>query len=233
MKRIKDVLPYGGDVSLFALLAYYAPWGTAMNAGRLDLLYLSHSGNKVCGPIFDILTDDGATEMTSTQFSTLARSIADLYSNKWQRLWDVRNADYEPLENYNMTEHGEDKTRGNSTTKTDGLQTTVSDSQSESSAEATDNRGRYGFASAAPVDTDAAGTQSGSNGKTHGEGTVTDDTTVTVEEGRGTEHDLTRNGNIGIRSSQELLTQEIELWQWQFFETVFNDIDKVIALSVY
>lgn len=43
----------------------------------------------------------------------------------------------------------------------------------------------------------------------------------------------TRTGNIGQNSYQELLSQEFELWRWNFFTAVFEDVDKFLVLPVY
>lgn len=42
-----------------------------------------------------------------------------------------------------------------------------------------------------------------------------------------------RSGNIGQNTYQELLQQEFELWKWNFFFRVFEDVDKFLVLSVY
>jgi hypothetical protein len=53
-------------------------------------------------------------------------------------------------------------------------------------------------------------------------------------EASGTEHyKLTRSGNIGVTTTQQMLESEIALWRWNFFEQVFSDIDKELALSVF
>ena len=44
---------------------------------------------------------------------------------------------------------------------------------------------------------------------------------------------LTRNGNIGVTTSQQMLTSELELREYNFFNNILNDIDSVICLSVY
>lgn len=44
---------------------------------------------------------------------------------------------------------------------------------------------------------------------------------------------LERSGNIGTVTAQDMITQEIELWQWLFFETVFKDLDQILTLSTY
>lgn len=44
---------------------------------------------------------------------------------------------------------------------------------------------------------------------------------------------LTRAGNIGVTTTQQMLQQEFELWRWNFFTQVFEDVDKFLTLSVY
>lgn len=60
---------------------------------------------------------------------------------------------------------------------------------------------------------------------------VAEDTVDTLE---GTEDiQRTRQGNVGQNSYQELLKQEFELWRWNFFTQVFEDVDTFLALSVH
>lgn len=42
---------------------------------------------------------------------------------------------------------------------------------------------------------------------------------------------LTRSGNIGVTTSQQMLQSEIELRQWKFYEMIMNDIDEVMCLA--
>ena len=44
---------------------------------------------------------------------------------------------------------------------------------------------------------------------------------------------LTRSGNIGVTTSQQMLESDVALWQWNFFESVFNDIDSVLTIPIY
>lgn len=43
----------------------------------------------------------------------------------------------------------------------------------------------------------------------------------------------TRHGTTGIFTPQQLISQEIELWQWNFYKQVFEDIDSILCLSIY
>lgn len=44
---------------------------------------------------------------------------------------------------------------------------------------------------------------------------------------------LTRHGNIGVTTSQQMIDSEIELWQWNFFSGVFKDIDTILTIQTY
>ena len=44
---------------------------------------------------------------------------------------------------------------------------------------------------------------------------------------------LTRSGNIGVTTSQQMLESDIALWKWNFFYDVFKDIDSVFTISTY
>lgn len=48
------------------------------------------------------------------------------------------------------------------------------------------------------------------------------------------ERTLTRSGNIGVMSTQDMIQQEREVWTWNFFyDIVFTDLDRLLTLSVY
>lgn len=44
---------------------------------------------------------------------------------------------------------------------------------------------------------------------------------------------LTKSGNIGVTTTQKLLREERELWDWILLDTVFNDIDKILTIQIY
>ncbi len=45
---------------------------------------------------------------------------------------------------------------------------------------------------------------------------------------------LTRSGNIGVTTSQQMIQSERELWLWHYFlDIVFPDVDKILTLSIY
>lgn len=45
--------------------------------------------------------------------------------------------------------------------------------------------------------------------------------------------DLTRSGNIGVTTSQQMITSELELRKNTVLDIIFNDIDKLLCLKIY
>lgn len=56
---------------------------------------------------------------------------------------------------------------------------------------------------------------------------------VTSSDFNENKRELTRQGNIGVTTSQQMLTSELELREYNFFEKILTDIDSVICLSTY
>lgn len=46
-------------------------------------------------------------------------------------------------------------------------------------------------------------------------------------------HKLTRTGNIGTNTFQNLLQQERNIWMYDFFEQIFKDVDSVLTIPIY
>ena len=90
------------------------------------------------------------------------------------------------------------------------------------------------------TDTDAgtsANAKTGNDTLTHNTsetdtGTQTDATSGSDSTTRN--YRLTRSGNIGVTTSQQMIESERNLWLWNFFyRIVFPDIDKVLTLNIY
>ena len=75
-------------------------------------------------------------------------------------------------------------------------------------------------------------TETGSRTQTE-TGTRTETETGTRTERETGKRTLTRSGNIGVTTSQQMLESEIKLWEWNFYETVFKDVDTVLTVPKY
>ena len=140
---------------------------------------------------------------------------------------------------------GQDKRTPNLTRNGTG---TVNDN---GSATNTNQNGIWGFNSSTSVQSDMSdGTATNENTTTRDlteteTGTDTTDRTNTDTYNRsytetGTDktagtssHKLTRTGNIGTNTFQNLLQQERNIWMYDFFEQVFNDVDSVLTIPIY
>ena len=140
-----------------------------------------------------------------------------------------------------------------------GTDTTVTDRDVTASNTGTNTNGIYGFnsgTSAVPADT-----QTGTNSGTQNEDTTdtktlnlsdagTDNRTVNLSDAGADNRTvnltdsetktgeftrtLSRRGNIGVTTSQQMLQSERELWLWNFFEkVVFPDLDKILCMQIY
>lgn len=235
------------------------PWKSLSIALQLDLEYHgNHSGQKVISPLVRQY-HVGTGPLSASEKNSLAQVIVALYSNTWARQWAAYNAEYNPIENYSMTERMTNDetvdTYGKITTRTDDLTHTKTGTETETPdlteertpnlTTATDNS-VYGFNSFNPVPSD---------GQSVGE-TGTDTTTKTgtnereydltdADTGTQTHRDsgsdtrtrnylLTRSGNIGVTTSQQMLESEMVLWSRNFFfDVVFPDIDRVLTIQIY
>ena len=255
------------------------PWKEENIDAHLDFFYhLNHSGNKITSPLIDSFIDETTHEISTTNIQEIADIIYSLFGQTWARMWAVYNAEYNPINNYDMTEtfeetreteYGKTQTRTDelTETRTDELTETRTDNLTEERTDdltqletpaqtKTTSESVYGFNSsdASPsrevseqnggtytrdndgtVTTENTGTQTVDNTGTQtvdntGTQTLEDSGTDTVETG----HTLTRLGNIGVTTSQQMLQSEIDLWQWNFFNSVvFPNIDGVLTIALY
>lgn len=63
--------------------------------------------------------------------------------------------------------------------------------------------------------------------------TETRNMTDATQGSNATTRTLTRSGNIGVTTSQQMVLSSIDLYQWNFFNQVFEDIDTVLTIKTY
>lgn len=134
---------------------------------------------------------------------------------------------------------------GDDTTTQTGTVTTGG----KSTENTTNSNSVYGFNSDAASNSDAQSR----NGTTDVNQTETRDTTdklthnTTDKETRDLKTELTgsekvtgtithethRHGNIGVTTNQQMLEEERKLWEWNYFDNIFSDVDKFLTISIY
>lgn len=124
--RLNKAFDYS-PVSNYGIFYYLqnlpVPWQDLNIATPLDYFYhLNHSGNKIVSPLIDSFISDN--EISTENKAEIANIIYTLFGQTWGRMWDIYNAEYNPLNNYDMTEHFEEDEsieRDADETRTDNL----------------------------------------------------------------------------------------------------------------
>ena len=125
-----------------------------------------------------------------------------------------------------------DKDEGNETTSYNGRIDRNKATNKEHNTETTSFTGR--------TDTDAgtsANAKSGTDTLTYNTTDADTGTQTDAQTGSDTatrNYRLTRSGNIGVTTSQQMIESERALWLWNFFyKIVFPDVDRVLTLNIY
>ena len=225
-----------------ALQEFDVPWKSPDISSVLDDdYYNNYSGEKIISPLVRRKLVDGVLPAAKQRECALV--AFRMYGTNWAKEWATMSQEYDPIANYDMTEvmtddtrvteYGktEDVTNGNTHTKTG----TVTDAPLVT-VETSDTV--HGFNSSNPVPTDnRSESSSGTDETTYNTSDVDSGSTGLEQGGQDTEtrnYELTRTGNIGVTTTQQLLQSERDLWKWSFFiDVVFPDIDRVMTIDTY
>lgn len=235
--KLNQVFPNWMNDGIFTYLNDYdVPWKDEEISSLLNYEYHgNHSGRKEVSPLIDNLLEMGS--LSSTAKENIASIIYGMFGLNWLKLWETLKLEYNPLENYNGTETETIETAKNDTHTGSGSDTnsrTGSDGITTSGTAETKNS-THGFNSVTAVDTDKQnGTTSGST--TTNYGSVDSRTLSDSSTDVGTENvtrTLHKSGNLGLTTSQQMISSQRELWQWNFYNVIFSDIDTVLTTGVY
>lgn len=237
------------------------PWKDESISSTLDLAYHGDHGERLISPLLKkMLNSDD--ELIDANRAKIANVIYNLFIPKWTHEYNLLKAEYNPISNYDMveTETPAEVTRtitpAETTTTNTPSETTETITPAETSidtlpAKITTENEVSAFNSSDYVESDKStvsgdstekGSErltvdaSGSNkfevdtaGTNKFEVDTAGSEVLTVQN----ERTLTRSGNIGVTTTQQMMQQEIELWKWIFYRSVFNDIDSVLTLKIY
>ena len=141
--------------------------------------------------------------------TTLVEMIYTLNIENWNKLYENYTIVYNPIENYSMTEKGKKTNTGTQGNKQTG----------NARSESTSNIYAYNVTTSNPASSSVA------TSNPNLENVRTDNLTEINE--------LTRSGNVGVTTSAEMIEENIKLWIWKFFDSVFKDIDRILTIGVY
>lgn len=190
------------------------PWTESNSLLDIDYLY-RWSGYKSISPLVAHLLDTDGT-MSAAGYNTLAGIVWAHFGQPWTRAYNALVAEYNPLNNYDMTEHEDNEIIDDALTNVSG-----SSNSNKTTTNSTHNVYGYNSSSATPSESDSVSSGSDTDLDTNYDNTRTINRT------------LTRSGNIGVTTSQMMLESELQLRVYRFFERVYKDIDSVLVLPIY
>ena len=223
--------------------------GTQTNAGSVT--HTGTQGNAGTVTNTGTQTDQGSTSNTGTQ--TNAGTTAHTGTQATVTDQDIHAVNSGGSDNYiygfnsvnyvgdtggttsgiNDTANDETATRTDnllqtdSYTRTDNLAGTNSNTRTDNLTETTSNTRTDNL-----TDTDTHTRTDNLAGTTSN--TRTDNLTETVDGESEENRTLTRSGNIGVTTSQQMIQSERDLYMWNFFyNIVFPSVDKILTLSTY
>lgn len=253
--KLNDIYPRwltGYGVLSYYLTKYNPTWAAGIDADgkiALDLEYHGNrSGDKLVSPLVDkMLAGSNPDTFTDTMREMLSDVIHRLCNTNWNKQWATVSAEYNPIENYSMREQMTNDTTvteyGKQTERTDDLthaKTGTENRVTTPDLETVTDKAITGFNSQSPADRDrdtqtTTGTQSDET--THNTQDTDTGTQTTIDSGSDTatrNYVLTRAGNIGVTTSQQMLESERALWRWNFLQNVvFPDIDRIVTSPSY
>ena len=234
---------YLSDDALFTKMAALgAPWTSEIGQDMDDAYFTMYSGIKNPSEFVTLHLNPGMEIANSLM---IARIIYGIYGDNWTKLWEAFKTQYKPIDNYNVKEVvTRTGTEGRSigkkidttgtvdeTVRTDYGQTVNSTANSKSYTFGFNSQEAVPTGEQNEVGTEENGGQDTTTTKTSSTTKSNENTTDNVNETEDIQR--TRQGNVGQNSYQDLLRQEFELWRWNFFTQVFEDVDKFLVLSVY
>lgn len=169
---------------------------------------------------------DNENTTSNTDAVKRASDYITLYgkSHKYEydKLVDTLSLEYNPIENYSMTEKGTDTRTPNITQTNKGTNTNTA------GVDTAITTGKTTFDKSDSFINDTKTTNTGTNTDTQDI-----DTTVTTAGNEKTEHELTRSGNIGVTTSQQMIESERKLAMFSVVDLFVKAIADIILIGVY
>ena len=142
---------------------------------------------------------------------------ASAYAETFNRWVSALAIEYAPLENYDRMEHWTDELDGTGSSNSTGTFDSTVNEETERTKSA------YDSSTYQPYDK--------VTGRTTNDTDTTDRTSTTVN--NDSEHNGRIHGNIGVTTSQQMLTQELELGYWNLYQRITQLFLQEFVIPVY
>lgn len=229
MLRLKEIMRMNNIHSngiFTALSTFNPPWN--YDNALLNIEYhFNYSGEKYISPLVErMLVNE---ELSEDNINMLASILNTLYMNKWKKLHDTLNLEYNPIDNYNLKETGEhniDNTSNDTSTgqSSNSFTDTRTMNDSNESKVSAFNSNEYQDNSLSVVDNIT---------QTTGSNTTEDSQNRNNTSNEQKNYTINKSGNIGVTTTQQMINAEREVNMWDFFKIIFSDIDEILTIKYY
>lgn len=148
---------------------------------------------------------------------------------KWQRIDNVLEMEYNPLENYDRQETWSDGNESNSLTNTSTLSDATGAQQGTSNGESTLTVAGFDSETLTNREKTSTSASNGSNTVTHNQNTGQSTGNIVSE----SQHTGRAHGNIGVTTSQQMLESEVDVASINMIQIIVDDFKKQFCLCVY
>ena len=161
------------------------------------------------------------------EISGIISNLSKVYENEYTKKVEMLLLEYNPIENYNSSETEEITTANTSTTGNENTTTTTTNTETNSTGETTNKISPY----------DSENFNNDSNLNNSANSTISgNDTTTTTDSGNitangNTARTLTRKGNIGVTTTQQMIESEFELRSKNLVFEFLEKVSKFILLE--
>ena len=227
--KIKELFENPSSIGLFKYMSEKNDeWGNFIKehfeipASDVEYVY-NISGEKYISPLVvrfirdSYGTKDAGYPINIKWLDMLSNLLKQRFYVKWEKLYNSLNFTYDPLKPYDMTISESNQLESNDIS----TDTTTSESTTNSTSEGS----RQGFNSLdyQPVDKHTM--------NDNDESSSTKNRNSTRNESN--DRKISRQGNIGNITLQELIEKERNVYDWQFMNVVYKDLDSILTINFY
>ena len=194
---------------------------TIFTSAEMFSYFVNKFGERDFYKYYDNENDGSNTNMVK-QASDYIALYGKSHKYEYDKLVDTLSLEYNPIENYSMTEKGTDTRTPNITQTNKGVNTNTV------GIDTSITTGKTTFDKSNSFINDTKTTNAGTN-------TDTQDinTTVTTAGNEKTVHEFTRSGNIGVTTSQQMIESERQLAMFSVVDLFVKAIADIIIIGVY
>lgn len=214
------------DFNPFNMLAWLLP--EDKNSLWINYLY-NHSGNKEESCLLS-----NYVFINENSLDILNNIVKNIYLDKWNKLYNVLNSEYNPIENYNRVENTTINNTGNETTN-ENINNSEVLTGGHTNTNTNENTHKVSAFNDETFSNDSNDVNNSTDNFIYNNETKTNTATNTSSKNNtGTnETHSTISGNIGVTTTQQMIVSEIELRKYNIVNEFYSDLDNLLTIGIY